>query len=77
MLENKLKTLDEVGLSNDFMFGKVMQNERLCKKLLNLIFPEMNIERIEYPELQKSIKPDMDAHGIRLDVYVKDYKNSV
>ena len=37
----------------------------------------MNIERIEYPELQKSIKTDVDAHGIRLDVYVKDNKNSV
>ena len=77
MSEYKLKTLDEVGLSNDFMFGKVMQNKYLCKKLLQLIFPEINIEHIEYPELQKSIKPDGDAHGIRLDVYVKDDKNSV
>ncbi len=29
----------------------------------------MKIERIEYPELQKSINMDMDARSVRLDVY--------
>ena len=37
----------------------------------------MNIERIEYPELQKSINMDMDARSVRLDVYVKDEKEVV
>ncbi|GFI22244.1 hypothetical protein IMSAGC011_01017 [Lachnospiraceae bacterium] len=37
----------------------------------------MNIERIEYPELQKSIHVDMDAHSVRLDVYVKDDRETV
>ncbi len=27
----------------------------------------MNINRIEYPELQKSINMDMDARSVRLD----------
>ena len=71
------KKWEEVGLSDDFMFGKVMQDSSLCKKLLERIFPDINIERIEYPELQKTIKPDSDAHGIRLDVYVRDDKNSI
>ena len=35
------------------------------------------IGRVEYPELQKEIKPDADARGIRLDVYTKDDKNRV
>lgn len=71
------KKWEEVGLSDDFMFGKVMQDSDLCRKLLERIFPNINIEHIEYPELQKTIKPDSDAHGIRLDVYVRDDKNSV
>ena len=25
---------DEIGLSDDFIFGKVMQKPKLCKKLL-------------------------------------------
>ena len=68
---------EDLGISNDFMFGKVMQNPQLCKKLLQRIFPDMEIDRIEYPQLQKEIKPDADAKSIRLDVYVKDNKNTV
>ena len=68
---------DELGISNDFLFGKVMQNPELCKELLQRILPDVEIERIEYPQLQKSIKPDMDARSVRLDVYVKDEKEVV
>ena len=35
------------------------------------------IDRVEYPELQKEIKPDADARSIRLDVYTKDDKDRV
>lgn len=35
------------------------------------------IGRVEYPELQKEIKPDADARSIRLDVYTKDDKDRV
>ena len=68
---------ENIGLSNDFIFGKVMQNSELCLQLLQRIFPQMNIERIEYPELQKTFKADIDSHGIRLDVYVQDEHNRV
>ena len=37
----------------------------------------MEIDHIEYPELQKSIDLDYDAKGVRLDVYVKDGNNTV
>ncbi len=37
----------------------------------------MEIDHIEYPELQKSINLDYEAKGIRLDVYVKDGNNTV
>ena len=68
---------EDLGISNDFLFGKVMQNPKLCKELLQRILPDLKIDRIEYPELQKTIKPDADAKSIRLDVYVKDDKNVV
>ena len=42
---------EELGICNDFLFGKVMQNPELCKELLKRILPELEIERIEYPEL--------------------------
>ena len=68
---------ENLGISNDFLFGKVMQNQELCKELLQRILPELEIERIEYPELQKGINLDADAKSVRLDVYIKDGKGTV
>ena len=65
---------EDLGISNDFLFGKVMQNPELCKELLQRILPDLKIDHIEYPELQKNIKQDIDAKSVRLDVYVKDEK---
>ena len=68
---------EELGISNDFLFGKVMQDAELCKELLQRILPDLKIDHIEYPELQKSILPELNAKSVRLDVYVQDDKNSV
>ena len=76
-MENRQTNWEKLSISNDFLFGKVMQNPELCKELLQRILPDLEIDHIEYPELQKSIKPDIDAHSIRLDVYVKDEKEVV
>ncbi|MFG6356412.1 MAG: Rpn family recombination-promoting nuclease/putative transposase [Acetatifactor sp.] len=76
-MEAKQLKWEELGISNDFLFGKIMQDPELCKELLKRILPDLEIERIEYPELQKSINLDMDARSIRLDVYVKDDKEVV
>lgn len=62
---------DKIGISSDFLFGKVMREPELCKELLQMILPKLPIERIEYPALQKPIDIDSDARSVRLDVYVK------
>ena len=76
-METKQTKWEELSISNDFLFGKVMQNPELCKELLQRILPDLNIDHIEYPELQKSINMDVDARSVRLDVYVKDEKEIV
>ena len=63
---------EDLGISNDFLFGKVMQDPELCRELLQRILPDLKIDHIEYPELQKNIDVDRDARSVRLDVYVKD-----
>ena len=55
---------EEIGLSNDFIFGKVMSDPELCKELLERILPGIEIDHIEYPELQKPIKEDIDAEQL-------------
>lgn len=76
-MEVKQTNWEELGISNDFLFGKVMQNPELCKELLQRILPKLDIDHVEYPELQKTIKEDYDAKGVRLDVYVNDGKGTV
>lgn len=53
-MERKWKSYEELELSDDFMFAKVMQNKMLCKELLELImgFP---IADIVYLEEQKTL----------------------
>lgn len=68
---------EELGLSNDFLFGKIMRDPEICKGVLQRILPQLSIERIEYPELQKEIKEDIDARSVRLDVYVRDDRDTV
>lgn len=71
------KAWDELEISNDFMFGKIMQDAELCKELLQRILPDLKIDHVEYPEVQKGIKMDVDAKSVRLDVYVRDDKNKI
>lgn len=70
-IKNIEKSWENIGISNDFLFGKVMQDPELCREMLQRILPDLEIDHIEYPEPQKSINPDLDAKGIRLDIYVR------
>ena len=76
-IEDSQTSWEELSISNDFLFGKVMQNPELCKELLQRILPDLDIDHVEYPELQKTIKEDFDAKGVRLDAYVNDGKGTV
>jgi len=62
--------------SDDFVFSKMMRNEVICKGLIETLLG-FDIDRIEYPEEQKSIDIAIDAKSVRLDVYVKDGKETV
>ena len=66
-----LKPIEDLTFTDDFMFGRIMQNSEICKGLLERLL-EIKIEKIEYPTLQKSISPHYKSKGVRLDVYVQD-----
>ena len=70
------KPFEELTLADRFIFYKVMQDLELCKRLLEIIL-NVEIERIEYPEGEKTIEVKNAAKGIRLDIYVKDEKATV
>lgn len=70
----KRKTLKELTIKDNFMFGAVMCEEKNCKRLLELVlgFP---IERVEVSR-EKSIVYHPEYKGVRLDVYAKDKMNT-
>lgn len=63
----------ELGISNDFMFGKIMEDEERCRVFLEQIL-NIRIDHIENLDRQKTIDEKIDAHGVRLDIYVDDGK---
>ena len=65
------KPVDELTFTDDFMFGTVMKNKRICKGVLERLL-HIKVGKIEYPSLQKTIAPFYESKGIRLDVYVSD-----
>ena len=64
-------------LGNDFMFGKVFQDAELCRELIQLILPELDIERVEFPERQKSLAAGIFMHSVRFDVYTRTDKGEI
>ena len=75
-MERKWKSYEELELSDDFMFAKVMQNKMLCKELLELImgFP---IADIVYLEEQKTLDVAANAKSVRMDVYAADENHTI
>jgi len=70
------KKYEELTINDDFMFGKVVRDPKRCKKILEIIL-DVKIQEIVFIDDQESIKPDYDAKGIRLDIYVEDNKKTV
>lgn len=66
-----MKPLEDLTFTDDFMFGYVMRQPEICKEMLERLL-KIKIEKLEYPELQKSISGFYESKGVRLDVYVKD-----
>ena len=61
----------KLNLSDDFLFGKVMQDEDILKILLEKVLG-FAIKKVVLVQPQRVIEIDPEAHGIRLDVYADD-----
>lgn len=68
------KTLKELTLKDNFMFGAVMSDEKNCRRLLEMVL-EFPIARVEVSK-EKSIVYHPEYKGVRLDVYAKDENNT-
>ncbi|MBB1078765.1 Rpn family recombination-promoting nuclease/putative transposase [Limosilactobacillus sp. STM2_1] len=64
------------GLTDDFIFNKVMLDEEICLEVIRRVLPDLDIQKIEIPNAQKEMKFAPDAKGIRFDIYTKDAHNN-
>lgn len=62
-------------ITNNFIFGKVMQEPKLCKLFLEKLLG-IKIKKINYPEREKEIGILPESHDVRLDVYADDENNT-
>lgn len=65
------KKFEDLTIADNFMFCKVMQNEEICRGILEVLLG-IKVERIDYLRTENPIENFYDARGVRLDVYVKD-----
>ena len=68
------KDYEKLTLSNDFVFGKVMENKELCRRVLETLL-QTEIEMLDYLHREKEIQQSSESKPIRLDIYVRDSKD--
>ena len=65
------KPWEDLTIKDNFPFQKVMRDEALCRRLLECLLG-IRVDKITFPQTEKSIDTDILAKSIRLDVYVED-----
>ena len=67
----KFKPWEDLDITDDFIFSRVMRNKKLCRTLLEMIL-KVKIGKIKFLTSQHTIRIDPNAKGIIMDVYLKD-----
>ena len=70
-----LRSWEEAGISNDFIFCKVMQDKGLLSKLVRMILPDLNFVELHIHS-QETVEIGMDIHGVRFDIFATDDNGS-
>ena len=74
-LQKLEKQWEKLTIADDRMSSMVMENNDLCQELLQRIFPELKIRRVQRVAIQKQVNTPLDARTVRFDVYIRDDQN--
>lgn len=75
-MTNYVEQWEKVGLSDNFVFQKVMENKEICKEVLERIL-EIKLSKVEAVTTEKVIEDIYQSKGIRVDAYVADERGTV
>lgn len=67
----KLKRWEDLDITDDFIFTRVMRNKKLCSTLLEMIL-KVKVGKIKFLTSRHSLQIEPNAKGIIMDVYLKD-----
>ena len=67
----KFKPWEDLDITDDFIFTRVMRNKKLCRTLLEMIL-KVKIGKIKFLTSHHAIRVEPNAKGIIMDVYLKD-----
>ena len=65
------ETFKKLEFTDDFMFRKVMENKKICTRLLEILL-DIKIDHVENLTPEFTLESLIDKRGVRLDVYLKD-----
>ena len=74
--QNVRKSYDELRFRDNFMFGKVMEDPRLCRAVLECLLGH-SIGELTTVQTEKEYQFISDGKPIRLDVYSEDNRGTV
>ena len=66
----QFKPWEDLDITDDFIFSRVMRNKKLCRTLLEMIL-KVKIGKIKFLTSHHSIRIEPNAKGIIMDVYLK------
>lgn len=69
-MKKRSKAPGWVGFDHSQMFNLVIMQEDVCQRLLERILG-IQIERLEFENVEHVIDPSIEGRGVRLDAYVK------
>ena len=64
------KKWEDLTFSDNFIFCKVMENEKICHQMLEILL-DIKVDKIVYIDTEHKQDRFYGSRGIRLDVYVK------
>lgn len=68
------KDYEELSITDDFMFGKVMEDKELCREMLECLL-DQPVGKLEEIQTERELQYTADGKPIRMDVYSRDSEN--
>ena len=69
--QRQFKKWEDLDITDDFIFSRVMRNKKLCRTLLEMIL-KVKIGKIKFLTSHHAIQIEPNSKGIIMDVYLKD-----